>query len=143
MSRVTQYVLPNGVEWIADRDSTQSEFHLFFTARTGTEKERSNEREGMHLLEHLFFRSTSLENTVALTKSLEEKRILSNGETSYNYCYGYFYGPTLHKRRIIDAAYEGLTNTKYDADEFEIEKQIVRQELEMRRSENKIGRAHV
>jgi len=137
MSRVTQYVLPNGVEWIADRDHDASEFHVFFTARSGRDKERLREREGMHLIEHMFFRSTSLDKTVALTKALEERRILSNGETGYDYCYAYFYGPTLHKKKILTTAFEGLTNSSYNVEEFELEKKIVLQELEMRRSENR------
>jgi predicted Zn-dependent peptidase len=139
---VSRYELQNGAEWIAVHDPQEPHFPTFFYARMGTEKEDKNHIEGMHLLEHMFFRGKNLADSIAIAKALEERRVSSNGTTSKFYCSAYFHGPTRvagHRdnvKEMIRSAHEALTRQEYDPYEFRLEKEIVRQELERDRDAN-------
>jgi predicted Zn-dependent peptidase len=140
---VTRYEFPNGTEWISVHDTAELQFHIFWYARMGQEKERKNEIEGMHLLEHLFFRGKSPEDTAQRCRRMEKHGIDRDGNTHRSYCNGYLYGPVWlpdrhdHYKQIIEDAHFCITNENYHPHEFQIERQIVRQELMERRDENR------
>ena len=126
--RVERYgaeTFSNGLEVVLERNDLVQDFHLFFASKTGMEKERLRELHALHLAEHMFYRSQSIDETLRVTEELENLGIQSNGQATFDYCHGYFFGPTRQRKRIVSAAFQALTNDRYDAQEFEHEKGIV------------------
>ncbi len=120
------YELDNGMDLIVHRDPDANEFHFLFGAKMGSEKEGVRRIESVHLLEHLFFRSTALPETLQMMEDWGRHRMRTQGETNTGYVYGFFYGPTQHMRYIIEQGYRAISNTAYDIQEFEKEKRILR-----------------
>ena len=129
------YELENGMDAIVEQKGDLANTYVFYTLRTGEESQRDSEQEGLHIIEHRFFRSGSVARTIEDNATQSEKLINTGGGTSFGYCYGKFDGPEKHTRPVFQTARDALCGMDHDLEQFTLEKQIIHQELRQRQSD--------
>ncbi len=134
---VSEYVLSNGLQVLLIPDQARSTTIINITYHVGSRQEKSDGYGAAHLLEHLIFRGSvghpDIQQEFA-SKGIDFNAATTVDRTSY-------YGSFAPKERtlpwLINVMADSMKNSRLSPDDIELEKNIVKNELE-RRDDNPV-----
>lgn len=132
---IRQKTLDNGLDVIVIPDPSLPITTIEIAVKNGAFTEPPDYNGLSHLYEHMFFKGNAvIPNQEAYLERMRELGIVFNGTTSSERVNYFFTLPSSNLEPGLEFMYNAITSPKFDAEEFEKEKQVVIGEIERNES---------
>ena len=108
---------------------------LNFWVEAGSIDEAPEERGMAHLIEHMIFKGTEKRNVGEISRDVEAAGGYLNAFTSFEHTCFYVVLPSAQILKALDIEFDAFLNSTFDAKELEKEKEVVFEEMKMRRDD--------
>jgi zinc protease len=132
---VIRYHLNNGATLLIREDSSSPVVSLNLWIEAGSIDEKKDERGMAHLIEHMIFKGTSNRGVGAISKEVEAAGGYLNAFTSFEHTCFYVVLPSDQIEKALEVEFDAYLNSVFDAGELEKEKEVVFEEMRMRRDD--------
>lgn len=126
---VRRTVLPSGIRILSERMSGARSATVGFWVAVGSRDENETERGSTHFLEHLLFKGTPTRSAFDISVSFESVGGEHNAATAKEYTCYYAKVRDVDLDMAVDVLADMVTSSIIDADEFEIERGVILDEL--------------
>ena len=132
---VVRYHLNNGATLLIKEDSSSPVVSLNLWIEAGSIDEKKDERGMAHLIEHMIFKGTTNRGVGAISKEVEAAGGYLNAFTSFEHTCFYVVLPSEQIEKALEVEFDAYLNSVFDAGELEKEKEVVFEEMRMRRDD--------
>ncbi len=132
---VTRVRLPNGATLLVKETRSNPVVSLNIWVEAGSVDERPDERGMAHLIEHMIFKGTKRRGVGAISREVEGAGGYLNAFTSFEHTCFFVVLPKQQIRKAMDVEFDAYFNSTFDASELEKEKEVVFEEMRMRRDD--------
>ncbi len=130
-----RFHLPNNAVLIVKEVSSTPVVSLNLWVDAGSIDEKADERGMAHLIEHMIFKGTSKRGVGQISKEVEAAGGYLNAFTSFEHTCFYVVLPADQIRKAMDVEFDAYFHSAFDAAELEKEKEVVFEEMRMRRDD--------
>ncbi len=125
------HVLTNGITVVLDRMDAIRSVSIGIFVKVGSAHETREDNGVSHVLEHMFFKGTNKRTVRALADDMARVGGIVNAYTSKE-CTA-FYATTIdvHLRETVELLADMLTDSLFDGEELEREKEVILEEIDM------------
>ncbi|MGH7738960.1 MAG: M16 family metallopeptidase, partial [bacterium] len=134
-SSVHQVRLTNGATLLIKRDTSVPVVSLNFWVEAGSIDEAPEERGMAHLIEHMIFKGTQKRGVGEISRDVEAAGGYLNAFTSFEHTCFYVVLPSDRIFEALDIEFDAFLNSTFDAGELAKEKEVVFEEMKMRRDD--------
>ncbi|RKR74502.1 M16 family metallopeptidase [Frondihabitans australicus] len=127
--RVRRSILPTGVRILSERMGGARSATVGFWVAVGSRDEGDTERGSTHFLEHLLFKGTPTRSAFDISVSFESVGGEHNAATAKEYTCYYAKVRDVDVDMAVDVLADMVTSSVLDADEFEVERGVILDEL--------------
>lgn len=124
-------VLPNGIRVVSELHPNSQAVSLGIWATTGTRDESDDEQGLAHFLEHMVFKGTKTRSAYQIARSLEAVGGDLNAYTTKEYTCYHAMVLSKHWKIAFDVLSDIVSNMKFTAKDFLLEKGVILQEIAM------------
>ena len=128
---VRRSVLPSGIRILTERMAGARSATVGFWVAVGSRDETAAERGSTHFLEHLLFKGTPTRSAFDISVSFESVGGEHNAATAKEYTCYYAKVRDVDVDMAVDVLADMVTSSVIDADEFEVERGVILDELAM------------
>ncbi len=132
---VVRYRLNNGATLLIKEDSSSPVVSLNLWIEAGSIDEQPDERGMAHLIEHMIFKGTTNRGVGAISREVESAGGYLNAFTSFEHTCFYVVLPSDQIEKALEVEFDAYLNSVFDAGELEKEKEVVFEEMRMRRDD--------
>ncbi len=132
---IHRYQLPNGAKLLVKEDPTTPVVSLNIWVEAGSIDEKADERGMAHLIEHMIFKGTAKRGVGTISREVESAGGYLNAFTSFEHTCFYVVLPGDRISTALDVEFDAYFNSSFDAGELEKEKEVVFEEMRMRRDD--------
>ncbi len=132
---VSRVRLPNGATLLVKETRSNPVVSLNLWIEAGSIDEKPNERGMAHLIEHMIFKGTKSRGVGQISREVEGAGGYLNAFTSFEHTCFYVVLPKQQIRKAMDVEFDAYFNSMFDAMELEKEKEVVFEEMRMRRDD--------
>lgn len=134
-SSIHQVRLTNGATLLIKRDTSVPVVSLNFWVEAGSIDEAPEERGMAHLIEHMIFKGTQKRGVGEISRDVEAAGGYLNAFTSFEHTCFYVVLPSDRIFEALDIEFDAFLNSTFDAGELAKEKEVVFEEMKMRRDD--------
>lgn len=135
-------ILNNGITCLSQRMMCNPTVTINIFYKIGSTVENTDQYGITHFLEHMMFKGTRLRSSsTQITKEIDQIGGIINAQTSYDYTNYYIKVDHKHFNKCIELLSDILFNSLLRPKDIELEKTVVINELEMRKSNPRIQKA--
>jgi predicted Zn-dependent peptidase len=127
--RVRRSILPSGVRILSESMGGARSATVGFWVAVGSRDEHDAERGSTHFLEHLLFKGTPTRTAFDISVSFESVGGEHNAATAKEYTCYYAKVRDVDVDMAVDVLADMVTSSVIDADEFEVERGVILDEL--------------
>ena len=106
---------------------------MAYAVRYGGMHEKAEEKGIAHFIEHMLYKGTPTRNAQDIAKAIEHRGGIMNGFTDEPVTAFWVKAPSKHFFSILDVLSDMVKNTKFETKELEKERQVILEEIKMRR----------
>ena len=132
---VSRFRFPNGATLLVKEEPMAPVVALNFWIEAGSIDEKDDERGMAHLIEHMIFKGTKKRGVGEISRQVEAAGGYLNAFTSYEHTCFYIVLPSEQIQKAIDIEFDAYLNSLFDAQELAKEKEVVFEEMRMRRDD--------
>ncbi|HVZ81381.1 MAG TPA: pitrilysin family protein [bacterium] len=132
---VTRFKFKNGATLLVKEEPNTPVVALNFWVEAGSVDERPDERGMAHLIEHMIFKGTRKRGVGEISRQVEAAGGYLNAFTSYEHTCFYVVLPSEQVQKAIDIEFDAYQHSLFDAKELAKEKEVVFEEMRMRRDD--------
>jgi zinc protease len=132
---VVRYRLDNGATLLIKSDPSTPVVSLNLWIEAGSIDERKDERGMAHLIEHMIFKGTKRRGVGAISREVESAGGYLNAFTSFEHTCFYVVLPSDKIEKALEVEFDAYLNSVFDAGELGKEKEVVSEEMRMRRDD--------
>lgn len=126
---VVKETLENGITVIVKENHSAPVAACNFWIRVGAAYENENEKGLSHFLEHMMFKGTKKRGVGQIDKEIKELGGYNNAFTSYDATNYVIVLPSENIEKAIEIQFDALTNSVFDEEEIEKEREVIIDEL--------------
>ncbi len=130
-----RFYLPNGAVLIVKEVPSTPVVSLNLWVDAGSIDERKDERGMAHLIEHMIFKGTVKRGVGQISREVEAAGGYLNAFTSFEHTCFYVVLPADQIKKAMDVEFDAYFHSTFDAGELEKEKEVVFEEMRMRRDD--------
>lgn len=127
--------LANGATLIVKEDPSAPVVSLNFWIEAGSVDEKPAERGMAHLIEHMIFKGTPKRGVGEISRQVEAAGGYLNAFTSFEHTCFYVVLPSSAIHKALEVEFDAYLNSTFDRGELEKEKEVVFEEMRMRRDD--------
>ncbi len=127
--------LHNGAVLLVKEDPSTPVVSLNLWIEAGSIDEQPDERGMAHLIEHMIFKGTSKRGVGEISRQVEAAGGYLNAFTSYEHTCFYVVLPSSQIQKALEIEFDAYLNSTFDAGELAKEKEVVFEEMRMRRDD--------
>ncbi len=135
LSTVHQVRLSNGATLLIKKDTSVPVVSLNLWVEAGSIDEMPTERGMAHLIEHMIFKGTQKRGVGEISRDVEAAGGYLNAFTSFEHTCFYIVLPSAQIFKALDIQFDAFLNSTFDAGELEKEKEVVFEEMKMRKDD--------
>lgn len=129
-NNATKTVLNNGLTLILKEDRRSPTFALSLFARAGSAAESEYSGAGItHFIEHMLFKGTATRDAGQIESQIKSYGAEVGAYTTFDYTAFKMEGPSDNLLPLLDIFYDIVANSKFDENEFEKEKNVIKKEI--------------
>jgi len=132
---VVRRALPNGAVLLVKKDPSADVVSLNIWVEAGSIDEKDDERGMAHLIEHMIFKGTRHRGVGEISREVEAAGGFLNAFTSFEHTCYYVVLPSDRLSTALDVQFDAYTDPLFDAAELAKEKEVVFEEMRMRRDD--------
>ena len=132
---VVRHQLDNGAILLIKADSSSPVVSLNLWVEAGAIDEKKDERGMAHLIEHMIFKGTTNRGVGAISREVESAGGYLNAFTSFEHTCFFVVLPSDQIEKALEVEFDAYLNSVFDAGELEKEKEVVFEEMRMRRDD--------
>jgi zinc protease len=132
---VFRFRLNNGTVLLIKEDPSTPVVSLNLWIEAGSIDERPDERGMAHLIEHMIFKGTSKRGVGEISRQVEAAGGYLNAFTSYEHTCFYVVLPSSQIQKALEIEFDAYLHSTFDAGELAKEKEVVFEEMRMRRDD--------
>lgn len=132
---VFRHKLKNGAVLLVKEDPSTPVVSLNLWIEAGSIDERPDERGMAHLIEHMIFKGTSKRGVGEISRQVEAAGGYLNAFTSYEHTCFYVVLPSSQIQKALEIEFDAYLHSTFDAGELAKEKEVVFEEMRMRRDD--------
>ncbi len=132
---VFRYRLLNGAILLVKEDPSAPVVSLNLWIEAGSIDELPDERGMAHLIEHMIFKGTAKRGVGEISRQVEAAGGYLNAFTSYEHTCFYVVLPSSQIQRALEIEFDAYLHSTFDAGELAKEKEVVFEEMRMRRDD--------
>ena len=131
MSPYLTRTLDNGIKVVAEKFETVQSVSIGFFFKTGVLYEPEDLLGVSHFIEHMMFKGTSRRSAQQIAREFDRIGGYLNAFTAKDYCCFYARVVKDHLEVAIDTLSDMLTDSQFEAEEFERERRVILEEIKM------------
>ncbi len=132
---VVHYRLKNGATLLVKEDHSNPVVSLNLWIEAGSIDEQKDERGMAHLIEHMIFKGTKDRGVGEISRQVEAAGGYLNAFTSFEHTCFYVVLPSSQIEKALEVEFDAYMNSVFDSGELEKEKEVVFEEMRMRRDD--------
>ncbi len=132
---IFRYKLKNGAVLLVNENPSTPVVSLNLWIEAGSIDERPDERGMAHLIEHMIFKGTSKRGVGEISRQVEAAGGYLNAFTSFEHTCFYVVLPSSQIQKALEIEFDAYLHSTFDAGELTKEKEVVFEEMRMRRDD--------